>query len=86
VVAEALSCSLPVLISNKVNIWQEIVEDNAGVVVEDTVAGCVDLISRWQLMDDPSKAEMRINAHRCFINRFEITKAAQSLIEIIAGI
>lgn len=85
VVAEALSCSLPVLISNKVNIWQEIVEDNAGLVVEDTVAGCVDLISRWQQMDDDSKTEMRSNAHRCFINRFEITKAAMSLLNVFAS-
>lgn len=84
VVAEALSCSLPVLISNKVNIWQEIVEDNAGLVVDDTVAGCVDLISRWQQMDDPSKAEMRSNAYHCFINRFEITKAAMSLLNVFA--
>jgi len=85
VVAEALSCSLPVLISNKVNIWQEIVEDNAGLVVEDTVAGCVDLISRWQQMDAPSKAEMRSNAYRCFMNRFEITKAAMSLLKVFGG-
>ena len=82
VVAEALSCSLPVLITNKVNIWQEIAEDNAGLVVDDTVDGCVDLISRWQQMDDSSKAEMRSNAYRCFINRFEITKAALGLFKI----
>jgi hypothetical protein len=51
-------------------------------MVEDTVAGCMDLISRWQQMDDNSKAEMRSNAHRCFINRFEITKAAKSLLDV----
>ena len=85
VVAEALSCSLPVLISNKVNIWQEIIEDNAGLVVEDTVAGCVDLISRWQQRDANSKDEMRSNAYRCFINRFEITKAATSLLNVFTN-
>jgi glycosyltransferase involved in cell wall biosynthesis len=83
VVAEALSCSLPVLISNKVNIWHEIDEANAGLVVEDSVAGCVDLLSCWQQMDSPRKAEMRINAHRCFVNRFEITKAAASLLNVL---
>ncbi len=86
VVAEALSCSLPVLISNKVNIWHEIAEDNAGLVVEDTVAGCTDLLSQWQNMDDNSKAEMRGNAYRSFINRFEITQAAKSLLEVIGDI
>ena len=82
VVAEALSCSLPVLISNKVNIWQEIAEDNAGLVVDDTLTGCVDLISRWQQMNDNSKAKMRSSAYHCFINRFEITKAAMGLFKI----
>ena len=82
VVAEALSCSLPVLITNKVNIWQEIAEDNAGLVADDTVDGCVALISRWQQMDDSSKAEMRSNAYDCFMNRFEITKAALGLFKI----
>jgi glycosyltransferase involved in cell wall biosynthesis len=84
VVAEALSCSLPVLISNKVNIWKEIDEDNAGFVVADTVEGTVDLISRWQQLDDQIKAEMRSNADSCFINRFEIKKAAMSLIKVFS--
>ena len=82
VVAEALSCSLPVLITNKVNIWQEIIDDHAGLVEEDTVTGCVDLLSRWQQMDDNSKADMRNNAYICFINRFEITKAALGLFKV----
>jgi glycosyltransferase involved in cell wall biosynthesis len=85
VVAEALSCSLPVLISNKVNIWQEIAEDNAGLVVEDTVGGCVDLIRRWQKMDDCHKNEMRGNAHCSFIDRFEITKAETSFLNILTS-
>ena len=83
VVAEALSCSLPVLISNKINIWNEIEQDNAGIVVEDTVAGTVDLFTRWHDMDDETKAKMRRNAKQCFINRFEIKKAAMSLLEAI---
>src|SRR5690606_25014299 len=39
VVAEALACGKPVLISNKINIWREIESDNAGFVAEDTVDG-----------------------------------------------
>ena len=40
VIAEALACRLPVLISNKVNIWQEVQSDGAGFVGLDTVRGC----------------------------------------------
>ena len=83
VVAEAMSCSLPVLISNKVNIWQEIAEEHAGLVVDDTLEGTVDLLNQWQKTDDDSKIEMRGNAYRCFINRFEITKATISLLDVL---
>jgi glycosyltransferase involved in cell wall biosynthesis len=85
VVAEALSCSLPVLISNKVNIWQEIEHDNAGLVETDNVSGCTKLLSQWKQMADPDKAQMRSNAHHCFNNRFEINKAAMSLLNVITS-
>jgi glycosyltransferase involved in cell wall biosynthesis len=85
VVAEALSCHLPVLISNKVNIWQEIADDNAGLVVDDTLEGSIDLFNRWQQLDVKDKTEMRKNAYSCFINRFEITKASTSLIKVFEG-
>lgn len=85
VVAEALSCSLPVLISNKVNIWQEIKDDNAGLVEDDNVPGCTKLISQWLQMDVNDKAEMRRNALACFNNRFEINRAAISLLNAISS-
>jgi len=83
VVAEAMSCRLPVLISNKVNIWHEIKQDQAGLVVDDTLSGCLKLISDWQCLDNDTKSSMQENAFRCFIERFEITKAANSLLDAI---
>jgi glycosyltransferase involved in cell wall biosynthesis len=47
VVAEALACGLPVLISDKVNIWREIEADGAGLVAEDTLIGTVSLLETW---------------------------------------
>ena len=38
-VVEALACALPVLITDKVNIWREIESDGAGLIGEDNVAG-----------------------------------------------
>ena len=38
-VVEALACELPVLISDKVNIWPDIAHDEAGIVNADTAEG-----------------------------------------------
>ena len=43
-VAEALSCQLPVLISNKVNIWREIAADQDSIVADDTLPGTESLL------------------------------------------
>ena len=46
-VVEALACGKLVLISNKVNIWREIVEAGAGIVGDDTVEGIKNLLASW---------------------------------------
>ncbi len=79
-VAEALACGLPVLISDKVNIWREIVKDKAGLVGRDDVEGTYQSLNRWLGMSHGQKAEMRQSAEQCFRQRFEISKAARSLI------
>ena len=46
-VTEALACGLPVLISNKVNIWREIDSAGAGFVGNDDVSGTTQCLERW---------------------------------------
>ena len=46
-VVEALSVGRPVLISNQVNIWKDIVADRVGLADEDTLAGTERLLSHW---------------------------------------
>lgn len=83
VVAEALACGKPVLISNKVNIWREIEADNAGFVAEDTIDGTENNLRRW-LSQSPTEYEaMAECASHCFASRFHIRRAAERLIEII---
>ena len=85
VVAEALACGLPVLISNKVNIWREVVMDGAGIVAEDTLDGTVELLEKWLAMNATEQAEMREKTVACFESRFEMGKAAENLIDVIGG-
>jgi glycosyltransferase involved in cell wall biosynthesis len=82
-VAEALVCGVPVLISDKVNIWPEIDANRAGYVEPDTLVGTEALLQRWLRLDHQQKSEMRTNARRCFLEKFELGKAAESLIRAL---
>lgn len=83
VVAEALACGKPVLISNKVNIWREIEADAAGFIDEDTVEGTVRNLGRWLALDVAGYSEMCEHAKQCFSSRFQIQRAAARLVDII---
>ena len=83
VVAEALARGLPVLISDKVNIWRQIDEDRAGFVAPDTVAGTASLLTRWLDLTGTGRMEMAGRARSCFAARFEIRKAAEKLVSVI---
>jgi glycosyltransferase involved in cell wall biosynthesis len=72
VVAEALACGVPVLISNKVNIWKEVLEENAGFVEDDTLEGTKALLRKWYSLSNKEKDKMRINAKKCFNKHFNI--------------
>lgn len=85
VVAEALACGKPVLISNKVNIWREIEADQAGFVDDDTLDGTVRNFQRWLALDAEAYAQMSTRARACFAAQFHIQKAAERLVEIIRG-
>ncbi len=84
-VAEALACSLPVLISDKVNIWREIQQDGAGIVENDDGPGTLRLLNRWLALNPKGRGDMRLAARTCFEQRFEIQQAAQSLIATLQG-
>lgn len=84
-VAEALACGTPVLISNKINIWREIEADGAGFVENDDLEGMSRLLTRWLDTREAARTAMRKNARNCFANRFEIERATDSLLAVLAG-
>jgi glycosyltransferase involved in cell wall biosynthesis len=78
-VVEALACGTPVLISNKVNIWREILQDAAGMVAEDDLSGTIDLLERWAALTSAQSSAMETRALECFRTRFDATAAATNL-------
>ncbi|RZF24858.1 glycosyltransferase [Paraburkholderia sp. UYCP14C] len=84
VVAEALACGVPVLLTDKVGIWQEIVADRAGFVDDDTREGITRLLTQWIKLAEDEKVAMRCSAKQCFNNRFHISRVAQSYIALVS--
>jgi glycosyltransferase involved in cell wall biosynthesis len=83
-VVEALACNKPVLISNKVNIWREISDGVAGLVEEDSVEGTRLLLERFVAGELEVGDSDRFRD--CFRRRFQIQKAARSLVEALKTI
>lgn len=82
-VAEALACGTPVLLSDKVNIWREIVQDGAGLAEPDDLAGTVRLLERWRSLTEAERDAMRAASQRCFAERFELGRAVDHLVEVL---
>lgn len=83
VVAEALALGTPVLISNKVNIWREIVSSGAGYADNDDLAGARNLLNQWQALSIDDKATLRIQASATFKQHFELRNATKRLIQLL---
>jgi glycosyltransferase involved in cell wall biosynthesis len=80
-VVEALACGTPVLLSHKVNIWREILEDRAGLAEDDTLEGIRKLMADWEILDAAEKERYRRRARGCFEARFQVDAATASLVE-----
>lgn len=83
VVAEALACGKPVLISNQVNIWREIESASAGFVDDDTVEGTKRSLQKWLAMSNSEYMMASRNSKQCFEDKFNIRIAAIKIIEAI---
>ena len=71
-VTEAMACSKPVLLSDKVNIAPEIVAAGAGLMADDTADGTFRLISSWLAMSPQARQAMGFEAHRLFETKYDM--------------
>lgn len=85
VVAEAMACRRPVLISNKVNIWREITAAGAGFAEPDTQEGATALIRKFLALSPDERAQTGEAGRRLFLDRYTIRGAADTLLNVIAS-
>jgi glycosyltransferase involved in cell wall biosynthesis len=85
-VAEALGCGLPVLISDKVNIWREVLDAQAGLVAEDSEAGTLGNLKAWLALSAEDRAAMAERTRALFADRFSIERMATALIDVVSAV
>jgi glycosyltransferase involved in cell wall biosynthesis len=83
VVAEAMACSTAVLVSDKVNIWREVKEAEAGLVEPDTADGTCNLIRRFYALSAEERARMAACARQGFLRYFDVEGAAREFASAI---
>jgi glycosyltransferase involved in cell wall biosynthesis len=85
-VVEALSAGRPVLISNQVNIWEQIEADRVGLVDEDTLEGTDRLLRRWLELPAAERGAMAMRARPCFLARSTMNRTAKIINELFAPV
>lgn len=85
-VVEALSAGRPVLISNQVNIWEQIEADRVGLVDEDTLEGTARLLRRWLELPARERDAMARRARPCFLARYTMNRTARIINELFAPV
>lgn len=85
-VVEALCAGRPVLISNQVNIWEQIEADRVGLVDEDTLEGAARMLRRWLELSTAERDAMAVRARPCFLARYTMNRTARIINELFAPV
>jgi len=85
VVIEALACNLPVVISNRVNVWREIAEADAGVVINCDPKELARAL--LELLDDSERCrKLGENGRRLVEQKFTWEKVTDQMIKVYEDI
>ena len=82
-VAEALAASMPVVISDKINIWREVLKHEAGFVAPDTLEGTQASLNRYTALTGEERAAMRARSLTCFRLEFDFSTTSVKVLENI---
>jgi glycosyltransferase involved in cell wall biosynthesis len=81
-VAEALACSRPVLLSDKVNIAEDIAKSGAGLMEMDTPEGTLRLLQRWIATPAQERKDMAERGLVCFQQRYDMRENAKTIVRL----
>jgi len=84
-VAEALAAGIPVLTTNKVNIWKEIEMSGGGIISNDDLSGVVQSIKKFLQLSASDRALLRERASVCYEQYFSVEGAATRLADFLTN-
>jgi glycosyltransferase involved in cell wall biosynthesis len=82
-VVEAMACSKPVLISNKVNIWREIENENAGIIEDDTLDGLNQIFNKWAMLSSSEIVNIGKNGFKAYQKNFSAKASSKKFVEVL---
>lgn len=82
-VVEALACHKPVIITKEVNIWREIEDSHAGIVVNDTEVGIYSALRELLNKTELELAIMSQEAYKLYLTKFNVKIAASILVKTL---
>lgn len=82
-VVEAMACSKPVLITNKVNIFNEIELGKGGIIENDDLAGTINLLTKWISFNSDEKKEMGQNAYEIYQSKFTAKNTNKQFVSVL---
>jgi glycosyltransferase involved in cell wall biosynthesis len=83
VVAEAQACGLPVILSNKVNIWREVEQSESGLICDDTAQSTASAMQRWSELTAEQVLKFRQRSRQCFDEQFSYATNAQRVVHSV---
>ena len=63
---ESLSCSRPILTTNKVNIYKEILKSKAGYVSKNNISGFYLILKKFYSLSMINIRKLNLNSQKCF--------------------
>ena len=81
--AESLSCSKPVLITNKVNIYKSIIKFNSGLVAKDNVKDFACILKEFNKFNKKKIQKISRNSLQCFNDNFNLNSSNDKLYKLL---